>query len=72
MRIVSVRTGRTVKVVTIDEVPEVDDSAVKDFACAAAGETWRGEGRSLFDTHVTYFTDDETDVMSAVVDLYTD
>lgn len=67
MEIKSIRKGRTVKVVTIANVGEVDDRKVIDAAMAATGET----RSSLFGTNVTYFDEDDLG-LTAVVDLHTD
>lgn len=66
MKIHGVSKGRTVKVVRVIEVAEVDDKAVTDFAIEGAGEKMD----SLFGTHVVYYEDDKG-TMTAVVDLYT-
>ena len=74
MQVKSVRTGRTMKVVTLTEVTEVDDQACVSEAMKAAGE----DRSSLFGTNVTYFpeydeiTDEELETLTAVVDLHTD
>ncbi len=66
MQIERVTKGRTMTVVTVSNVPSVDDQAVKAFAIVGAGEA---EHR-LFGHNVTYF--DEDGSLTAVVDLYTD
>lgn len=67
MQVKSVRKGRTIKTVTIAECDGVNDNAVVDLACEAAGET----RSSLFGWNVNYFDEDDLG-FTAVVDLHTD
>jgi len=67
MNVVSVRRGRTMKVVTLSDVGEVNDEDCLAAAFTAAGET----RSSLFGWSVAYFDDDELG-LTAVVTLHTD
>jgi hypothetical protein len=66
MEIVSVRKGYGRTVVTIANVGEVNDAAVRKVAYRAANEN----ASSLFGSNITYHDEDDLG-LTAVVSLYT-